>query len=141
MINYYSEIELSYLALDTPGSTITTVLRKVNCYESDTVCKQLDISTFPNIQFYRNGKYEGRYKGFYDEKDLTRTIRLLQQPAMMKLKGDSEIELYLAGKHPMPASSFVDTCVLGMFDSEDDSGRFTKDFFQKILIFEVHFMS
>lgn len=104
---------------DTPGSTISTKLSKVDCFAEQKTCSEQQVFTFPMIKVYRNGKYAADYKGMLDKENLIKAIRVYQLPALIKLDKHSVVS-YTQGREPLPAAAFVDVSILGWFNDVTD---------------------
>ncbi|ESO86148.1 hypothetical protein LOTGIDRAFT_235523 [Lottia gigantea] len=91
-------------------------LASLSCYDWTDVCGKQNISRYPTIRLYQNGKYVNDYRGAFDVQAVVNTVKLLQINSPVKLGTNQAVGDFIQGKFPENLNQITNTSVLGVFD-------------------------
>ncbi|KFP71873.1 Thioredoxin domain-containing protein 16, partial [Acanthisitta chloris] len=103
----------------TPG----VLFSLVNCWDWPGICSQENVTQFPTIRIYKEGKQSVLYDGMWGTEEMSSFIMLSRVSCPLKLATMDEAEGYLRGEFPSELSPYTHTSLLGVFSTATSEAR------------------
>uniref|UniRef100_A0A8C0MBD2 Thioredoxin domain containing 16 n=1 Tax=Canis lupus familiaris TaxID=9615 RepID=A0A8C0MBD2_CANLF len=102
------------LAIKLKG-TSTMLLTRVNCADWSDLCTKQNVTEFPVVKMYKEGKNPVSYAGMLGTEDLLKFIQLSRISCPVNITSVQEAEEYLSGELYKDLISYSSVSVLGLF--------------------------
>ncbi|XP_077765426.1 thioredoxin domain-containing protein 16 isoform X3 [Canis aureus] len=102
------------LAIKLKG-TSTMLLTRVNCADWSDLCTKQNVTEFPVVKMYKEGKNPLSYAGMLGTEDLLKFIQLSRISCPVNITSVQEAEEYLSGELYKDLISYSSVSVLGLF--------------------------
>ncbi|XP_072617684.1 thioredoxin domain-containing protein 16 isoform X13 [Vulpes vulpes] len=102
------------LAIKLKG-TSTMLLTRVNCADWSDLCTKQNVTEFPVVKMYKEGKNPVSYVGMLGTEDLLKFIQLSRISCPVNITSVQEAEEYLSGELYKDLISYSSVSVLGLF--------------------------
>uniref|UniRef100_G1L5C7 Thioredoxin domain containing 16 n=2 Tax=Ailuropoda melanoleuca TaxID=9646 RepID=G1L5C7_AILME len=102
------------LAIKLKG-TSTMLLTRVNCADWSDLCAKQNVTEFPVVKMYKEGKNPVSYTGMLGTEDLLKFIQLNRISCPVNITSVQEAEEYLSGELYKDLISYSSVLVLGLF--------------------------
>uniref|UniRef100_A0A8C0WHN7 Thioredoxin domain-containing protein 16 n=1 Tax=Castor canadensis TaxID=51338 RepID=A0A8C0WHN7_CASCN len=95
--------------------TSTLLLTRINCADWSDVCTKQNVTDFPAVKMYREGKNPVSYAGMLGAEDLLKFIQLNRISCPVNIASTQEAEEYLSGELYKDLVAYSNVSVLGLF--------------------------
>uniref|UniRef100_A0ABI7WFZ4 Thioredoxin domain containing 16 n=1 Tax=Felis catus TaxID=9685 RepID=A0ABI7WFZ4_FELCA len=102
------------LAIKLKG-TSTLLLTRVNCADWSDLCTKQNVTEFPVVKMYKEGKHPVSYAGMLGTEDLLKFILLNRISCPVNITSVQEAEEYLSGELYKDLVPYSSVSVLGLF--------------------------
>ncbi|XP_030174962.1 thioredoxin domain-containing protein 16 isoform X1 [Lynx canadensis] len=115
------------LAIKLKG-TSTMLLTRVNCADWSDLCTKQNVTEFPVVKMYKEGKHPVSYAGMLGAEDLLKFILLNRISCPVNITSVQEAEEYLSGELYKDLIPYSSVSVLGLFSPNMTTAKedFTK---------------
>ncbi|XP_053745391.1 thioredoxin domain-containing protein 16 isoform X3 [Panthera pardus] len=115
------------LAIKLKG-TSTMLLTRVNCADWSDLCTKQNVTEFPVVKMYKEGKHPVSYAGMLGTEDLLKFILLNRISCPVNITSVQEAEEYLSGELYKDLIPYSSVSVLGLFSPNMTTAKedFTK---------------
>ncbi|XP_053080437.1 thioredoxin domain-containing protein 16 isoform X3 [Acinonyx jubatus] len=115
------------LAIKLKG-TSTMLLTRVNCADWSDLCTKQNVTEFPVVKMYKEGKHPVSYAGMLGTEDLLKFILLNRISCPVNITSVQEAEEYLSGELYKDLIPYSSMSVLGLFSPNMTTAKedFTK---------------
>ncbi|XP_058422903.1 thioredoxin domain-containing protein 16 isoform X3 [Diceros bicornis minor] len=103
--------------------TPTMLLTRVNCADWSGVCTKQNVTQFPVVKMYKEGRNPVSYAGMLGTEDLLKFIQLNRISCPVNITSVQEAEEYLSGELYKDLISYSSVSVLGLFSPTMTSGQ------------------
>ncbi|XP_029808218.1 thioredoxin domain-containing protein 16 isoform X2 [Suricata suricatta] len=97
------------------GCTSTMLLTRVNCADWSDLCTKQNVTEFPVVKMYKEGKHPVSYAGMLGSEDLLKFILLNRISCPVNITSVQEAEEYLSGESYKDLVPYSSVSVLGLF--------------------------
>uniref|UniRef100_A0A667GEY0 Thioredoxin domain containing 16 n=1 Tax=Lynx canadensis TaxID=61383 RepID=A0A667GEY0_LYNCA len=110
------------------GCTSTMLLTRVNCADWSDLCTKQNVTEFPVVKMYKEGKHPVSYAGMLGAEDLLKFILLNRISCPVNITSVQEAEEYLSGELYKDLIPYSSVSVLGLFSPNMTTAKedFTK---------------
>ncbi|XP_045306925.1 thioredoxin domain-containing protein 16 isoform X2 [Leopardus geoffroyi] len=110
------------------GCTSTMLLTRVNCADWSDLCTKQNVTEFPVVKMYKEGKHPVSYAGMLGTEDLLKFILLNRISCPVNITSVQEAEEYLSGELYKDLIPYSSVSVLGLFSPNMTTAKedFTK---------------
>ncbi|XP_053080436.1 thioredoxin domain-containing protein 16 isoform X2 [Acinonyx jubatus] len=110
------------------GCTSTMLLTRVNCADWSDLCTKQNVTEFPVVKMYKEGKHPVSYAGMLGTEDLLKFILLNRISCPVNITSVQEAEEYLSGELYKDLIPYSSMSVLGLFSPNMTTAKedFTK---------------
>ncbi|XP_058422895.1 thioredoxin domain-containing protein 16 isoform X1 [Diceros bicornis minor] len=103
--------------------TPTMLLTRVNCADWSGVCTKQNVTQFPVVKMYKEGRNPVSYAGMLGTEDLLKFIQLNRISCPVNITSVQEAEEYLSGELYKDLISYSSVSVLGLFSPTMTSAK------------------
>ncbi|XP_038072854.1 thioredoxin domain-containing protein 16-like [Patiria miniata] len=122
----YSDAATTIQQNDLPAdiqATATGPFAQVECYNWPDVCQLNNVTIYPTIKLYREGKWLTDYKGSLSDQGILKSYRLYSTANPLVLETCSDCQAFSKGELPHWAASTLNAVVTGYFPDANTGER------------------